>query len=63
VPGQHFTVVVRRGEPARCPQCGMWVEPHTEHPTTSVRIIHCWCDNWLDIAYVNYVIEELGVLR
>lgn len=53
---QHFSVVVRRGDVARCPQCGMWVE--SIYPSI-YRQIHCWCDNWLEITYVEYVINEL----
>jgi len=57
----HLDVVARLGQPVQCPQCRMWFEPHTY--AVKNRQILCWCDNWLDIFYVEYVIEELGVLR
>lgn len=57
---QHLEVVVSAGMPAQCPQCRMWFEPHAY--TRTFRSILCWCDNWVDIFYVDYVIEEIGFL-
>lgn len=57
---RHLPVCVQRGKPARCPQCGMWVEPQARDTLASYRSIFCWCENWLDISYVDYVIDELG---
>jgi hypothetical protein len=56
----RLTVVARIGEPVQCPCCGMWVE---SSPITKSRMVVCWCDHYLDIYYVSYVINELGVLR
>lgn len=58
----HLEVVVPFGRPAQCPECGMWVEPsraYNSANTSGYRSVLCWCDNWLDIHYVQYVITEL----
>lgn len=54
---EHLTVTARFGHAACCPCCGMWVEPS---PVAKRRMIYCWCDHYLDIYYVDYVIEELA---
>jgi hypothetical protein len=53
---EHLLVCARMGNAVSCPHCGMWVEPS---PIAKKRMIYCWCGLYLDIYYVDYVIEEL----
>lgn len=55
----HHEVVTLAWKPVACPNCGYWWEPSIT--AIGERMVLCICDEWLDIYYVRYVIDELGL--